>query len=100
MHIHNGFSIILFLSFSDMINLTISDKYVIIYRKDERVNDWRFGASHIPNLKDTFKLCHMLSVLIFYCHMSNTIIENLNMDQIELGFDAQVLIPSCSFCIT
>ncbi len=74
----------------DIISLTIDDKYMVIYRKDESVKDWRIGERHLVHLKDIVKLCHMLSTLTLYCHMANIIIGNITINQLELGFDTQV----------
>ena len=75
----------------DIISLTIDDNEIIIYRRDEGVKDWRTGASHLVNMKATFQFCHMLSMLMFHCHITNGIIGNMSMDQIELGFDKKVI---------
>ena len=78
--------------FSDILNLTINQDNRIIYRKDESASHWRKASTYNPSLQQAYQFCHMLSTLMFNCHITNAIVGNISLSDIQLGFDYQVTV--------
>ena len=70
--------------------MSVSKNNIIIYRKDENVKEWKLGSYEILSLKESLLFCKMYCLVMMYCHNTNTIIGNIKMDDIEMGYDDKV----------
>ena len=71
--------------------MTIRDDMTITLNKDVHVRTWITGLK-TAGMNTNKKCIQILGSLLCFCHQYNTMVGQLSMSKVEIGYDEQVVI--------